>query len=239
MSTTTTNYGLIKPAATDNYDIAVPNGNMDKIDAQLKTNADEVTAIKVDYTRGPGYAVDTGTQNALIVTLNPAPTAYVDGMRVIFKIANTNTVSSPTININFLGAKTIVRVDGTALAVGELVAGITYELFYDGTYFRLLGVSKAYIDTTFAVKSSVKTATLTSAGWVGSSAPYTQEIAATGLLASSNGIINLAQSATQAGRNAAVLARLNPTSQRDGYITITADGTKPTVDISIAVLILG
>ncbi len=40
MSTTTANYGLTKPAVTDYYDIAVPNANMDLIDAQMKANAD-------------------------------------------------------------------------------------------------------------------------------------------------------------------------------------------------------
>jgi len=45
MATTTTNYGLTKPATTDNYDIAVPNANMDIIDTQMKATADGVTAI--------------------------------------------------------------------------------------------------------------------------------------------------------------------------------------------------
>ena len=40
MATNTTNYGLTKPAGTDKYDISVQNANMDKIDAQMKANAD-------------------------------------------------------------------------------------------------------------------------------------------------------------------------------------------------------
>lgn len=36
MAMTTTNYGLTKPETTDNYDIEVQNGNMDKIDTELK-----------------------------------------------------------------------------------------------------------------------------------------------------------------------------------------------------------
>ena len=39
MATTTTNYGLTKPAGTDKYDISVFNGNADKIDSQMKANA--------------------------------------------------------------------------------------------------------------------------------------------------------------------------------------------------------
>lgn len=35
MSTSTQNYGLIKPQGNEYYDIGIPNGNMDKIDAAL------------------------------------------------------------------------------------------------------------------------------------------------------------------------------------------------------------
>ena len=46
MATTTTNYGLTKPAGTDKYDISVFNGNADKIDAQMKINADTASTAK-------------------------------------------------------------------------------------------------------------------------------------------------------------------------------------------------
>ena len=39
MSTTTTNYGLIKPQLTDSADITATNGNWDKIDTELKSRA--------------------------------------------------------------------------------------------------------------------------------------------------------------------------------------------------------
>ena len=53
MSTQTTNYGLVKPEAQDFIDIGVINGNMDKLDAFLKTKygtdnkptADDVGAL--------------------------------------------------------------------------------------------------------------------------------------------------------------------------------------------------
>ena len=44
MADKTTNYNLDKPLETENYDVAVPNANMDKIDAQMKTNADAAAA---------------------------------------------------------------------------------------------------------------------------------------------------------------------------------------------------
>ena len=40
MSTTTTNYGLVKPELTDAANITAMNGNWDKIDTTLKSKAD-------------------------------------------------------------------------------------------------------------------------------------------------------------------------------------------------------
>lgn len=58
MATNTTNYGLVKPAGTEKYDIAVQNGNMDKIDAQMKKNADDI-AKKTDDTTVNAHKQDT------------------------------------------------------------------------------------------------------------------------------------------------------------------------------------
>ena len=44
MATQTTNYHLVKPAYSDTADIADINGNMDIIDGQMKTNADDVSS---------------------------------------------------------------------------------------------------------------------------------------------------------------------------------------------------
>ena len=46
MPNQTTNYGLTKPLASEFYDVEVQNGNMDKIDAQMKTNADGIKDLQ-------------------------------------------------------------------------------------------------------------------------------------------------------------------------------------------------
>lgn len=43
MATTTANYALTKPAASDYYDIVISNANMDIIDTKLKENADDIS----------------------------------------------------------------------------------------------------------------------------------------------------------------------------------------------------
>lgn len=85
-----------------------------------------------DYVRQPGYAVDTGTANAKVVTLNPAPVALVDGLAISFKnaVQNTGTV---TLNVNGLGPKAIVKANGNELASGNLKAGSIYTVRYNAT----------------------------------------------------------------------------------------------------------
>lgn len=50
MATTTTNYGLKKPAGTENYNVEDQNGNMDIIDTKIKENADALTTHKAEKT---------------------------------------------------------------------------------------------------------------------------------------------------------------------------------------------
>ena len=49
MATNTTNYNLVKPGYSDTADIADINGNMDIIDGQMKTNADNITALNTKF----------------------------------------------------------------------------------------------------------------------------------------------------------------------------------------------
>jgi hypothetical protein len=46
MANQTPNYDLTKPLASEFYDVGVQNGNMDKIDTQMKANADAITILQ-------------------------------------------------------------------------------------------------------------------------------------------------------------------------------------------------
>ena len=87
------------------------------------------------------YASTSGT-NTYTASLAPAITAYTTGMLVNLYFTIANTVTTPTINLNGLGAKTIVRLTPAgataALQVGDIIAGHKALLHYDGTYFVLL-----------------------------------------------------------------------------------------------------
>lgn len=82
-------------------------------------------------------ATDTGVANAYVAGLSPAPTAYVDGMDVYLKIANTNTGAS-TINLNALGVKNIKTPAGADPGAGAIIAGQIAHFKYNGTNFLLL-----------------------------------------------------------------------------------------------------
>ena len=107
------------------------------------------TALKTSFAGFTGSILltgsDTGGVNNYALTPTPALPAYVAGMMVLFNPSATNTTTS-TINISALGAKTIKSVDGAALNAGDFVTGVYHLLIYDGTDFRLIGLTKNYAD---------------------------------------------------------------------------------------------
>ena len=78
--------------------------------------------------------------DTITASLSPALTAYANGQIFTLIPANTNT-GAVTININGLGAKSITKNGSTALVAGDLVAGVTYSLQYDGTRFQRIAGS--------------------------------------------------------------------------------------------------
>lgn len=82
------------------------------------------------------YAADAGANDTYVITLSPAPTAYTTGMKISFK-ANTINTGAATLNVNSLGAKTIVKGVNTTLADGDIAAGMFCTVIYDGTNFVL------------------------------------------------------------------------------------------------------
>lgn len=107
----------------NNTDIAVGAGNLYVTQTGLQHNAEK-------------YAADAGANDTYVITLSPVPTSYTNGMVVYFK-ANTANTGTATINVNSLGAKTIVKYVNTTLADGDIAAGQFCTLIYDGTNFVL------------------------------------------------------------------------------------------------------
>lgn len=89
----------------------------------------------------PTYAVAGGTDSAITASLSPAPAAYTNGMSFRVKLTNTNSSTAVTINLNGLGAKTILLPDGNVPAAGALQGGAVAEFRYDGTYMQVVSTT--------------------------------------------------------------------------------------------------
>ncbi|MCU1285012.1 MAG: putative autotransporter protein [Acidobacteriales bacterium] len=83
------------------------------------------------------YGSDSGAADAYVVTLSPAPGAYAAGQRFSFKATNANAASTPTLNVNGLGAKTITKNGGGALAANDIKAGQIVDVEYDGANLQM------------------------------------------------------------------------------------------------------
>lgn len=83
------------------------------------------------------------TSSAYLATVTPAPlSAYPLGMMVNFK-PNVDNAASPTLNVNGLGSKAIVKNGSTALSAADIKSGEVITLVYDGTNFQLVAAFAA------------------------------------------------------------------------------------------------
>lgn len=93
-------------------------------DALLQLQQEACTAIAA-----------TGT-DTYAATYSPALRGYVTGLTYFLTVANTNLTTTPTLNLNALGAKNIVAQGGVAVAVGAIQKESTFR--YDGTNMVLM-----------------------------------------------------------------------------------------------------
>jgi len=106
--------------------------------------------------------VTAGTSTALtLVSYRPDATLY-EGRFVCFKL-HTTCGASPTLNVDGLGAKGLVDINGTAIASGALIGGAYYWCKYDATSakwvvfspFGYLSAAAANITGTFALSGEI------------------------------------------------------------------------------------
>lgn len=80
-----------------------------------------------------------GTVDAITLTFSPAFLAYTSKMKIRWTSAGVNTSTTPTINVDGLGAKTVKKGASAALAANDIGgSGSVHEAVYDGTDFILL-----------------------------------------------------------------------------------------------------
>lgn len=102
----------------------------------------QALTVKQHINNAGQYCTVSGTANVITLTTGFSTSAYTAGQTFSFIVGSTNT-GSVTVNVDSLGAKSLVRADGsnTALEPGDLGAGALVEIQYDGTRFQLRGPS--------------------------------------------------------------------------------------------------
>ena len=92
------------------------------------------------------YAIDTGLPDAYVVAYTPPNAAYIPGMSISFEAINSNVTTTPTVDVDGLGAVDIRSSDGSTLAVHDITVGNTYYLILDASSssFRLLNPNSIY-----------------------------------------------------------------------------------------------
>jgi hypothetical protein len=93
----------------------------------------------------PPYAVTAGTGAAYTAAFSPAFSveSLIAGARVTVKLHIAN-IGASTLNVNGIGAKPILKSNGSALSTGNLKLNSVYTLVYDGTNFILQGEGGEY-----------------------------------------------------------------------------------------------
>jgi hypothetical protein len=95
-----------------------------------------VAATAAD-TSALNYAAGAGTAQAQTVTLTPAVTSLVAGLKVCWLPTAANTAAAPTLAMNGLTAKNVTKLGATALVANDLSTSAVACAIYDGTQFEL------------------------------------------------------------------------------------------------------
>jgi len=71
-----------------------------------------------------------GTVDAITASISPAPTQLYDRMRISLLSIGANTIAAPTLNLNSISAKTIVKGASTPLVAGD-IPGANYPCIFE------------------------------------------------------------------------------------------------------------
>jgi hypothetical protein len=221
---------------------AASNTAVDGIGAQGSDSPDNIdnlvralAASDANLVRDLGGAnTVAGTADAITVALADATavTAYFDGMRFSFRAGSDTTVTNPSLNVDSIGAKTIVKtVQGveTALIAGDIQAGQTCEVVYRSAFASAAG---AFELLNPSIESSIELGHATDTTLSRSAAGQLAIEGGAGSLYAATIELGAASDTTLARSSAGVVTVESVQLQRVSYATVqSASGTA--IDFSI------
>lgn len=115
----------------------VPNGNVDTAnDSQVYDALISIVSKMITSGAASLYGKATGSPDALAVTLNRS-IALTDGAIIYVRAQYANLSSAPTINVNGLGDRAIVKGNNLPLSVSDIAgAGYVMHLAFDVNFNR-------------------------------------------------------------------------------------------------------
>jgi len=142
--------------------VSVPNGTA----SIINSNITDLRSVWQSGIPGVKWGVASGTADAITLATTPATASLVDGMRIWFRATAANATATPSFNLDGLGAKTITKQGGAALAAGDIpgaLAACLLEYNLVNTRWELLNPAATGFST-----GDVKTTLKTTAdpGWV-------------------------------------------------------------------------
>ncbi|MCZ4089066.1 hypothetical protein [Sinorhizobium psoraleae] len=179
-------------------------------------------ALKRFYVQTNAIYTSGGTGAAYTLTYGQAPAGYSKGIKYSFW-AHADNTGACTLNLNSLGAKSILNQNGTALTAGQIKSGNMIEVVYNGTSFELVSFDSH--DSIFTGNTSIAAlvATTASAGSLTVSGAITANtLTASGAISAQSLSLTtpLAIASGGTGANTAAAARTNL-----GLAAIAASGS--------------
>lgn len=129
-------WAIITPP--DGHGVSLPDGRIFE-----RIGGTYVQKIANDVQGGTWtYTTAGGTANALTATFDPPLAAIPPGMVLRLKIAATNTLTNPTMNVGS-GDIGVVWADGTPIKAGDLIANTVVTLIYNNSFSKwtMIGLS--------------------------------------------------------------------------------------------------
>ena len=215
-----------------NYDTAYNYS----ISAHAPTDAEKNVIVGIQK-NGTNLSVDSNRKVNITVPTSASDVGAVPTSRTINGKALSTNITLSASDIRALPDTTVIpSIDGLATEtyVDTKQAKITASGILKGNGAG--GVSAAVKGTDYAAPSVGVTATLRASGWAAGA--KTQTVSVSGVTATTNGVLRIAQSATDEQFTAWGAAQPRVTAQAAGTLTVKATGTVPTIDIPVEVLIV-